>query len=267
LNDLLKITLENCKNEFGNKIYENIRKKSYEEIKKNLDDDHALINQTILKEITNSFIDKYKKVLKDDELLNYTYEILKNIFNAYLKANKESEVVNFDKNILMKIVDIETFIKNFIGHYKISTKETIEDFLEKYSIQFLDMQLSFEKKYKICINKKNKMDKNGFKKMIETFLNDNFYYISQKYIIYRMLYYYENISMKIMDSSNNLVKQLLEQKGPEDLLRQVKNRKFKDLENRIDKFKKEDNKIYEEKKYVNNSGNNPYEAAPVPNLK
>ena len=267
LNDLLKITLENCKNEFGNKIYENIRKKSYEEIKKNLDDDHALINQTILKEITNSFIDKYKKVLKDDELLNYTYEILKNIFNAYLKANKESEVVNFDKNILMKIVDIETFIKNFIGHYKISTKETIEDFLEKYSIQFLDMQLSFEKKYKICINKKNKMDKNGFKKMIETFLNDNFYYISQKYIIYRMLYYYENISIKIMDSSNNLVKQLLEQKGPEDLLRQVKNRKFKDLENRIDKFKKEDNKIYEEKKYVNNSGNNPYEAAPVPNLK
>ena len=138
---------------------------------------------------------------------------------------------------------------------------------EKYSIQFLDMQLSFEKKYKICINKKNKMDKNGFKKMIETFLNDIFYYISQKYIIYRMLYYYENISMKIMDSSNNLVKQLLEQKGPEDLLRQVKNRKFKDLENRIDKFKKEDNKIYEEKKYVNNSGNNPYEAAPVPNLK
>ena len=199
--------------------------------------------------------------------MNYTYEKLNNIFNAYLKVNNKSEEINFDKNILMKIVDIETFIKNFIEHYKISTNETIEPFLRQFAIQFLDMQLSFEKKYNICINKKNKMDKNGFIKMIETFLNDNFYYISQKYIIYRMLYYYENISLKIMDSCNNLVKQLLERREPEDLLRKVHNRKFKDLENRIDKFKKEDNKIYEEKKYVDNSRINAYEAAPVPNLK
>ena len=267
LNRLLEITLENCKNEFGNRIYKDIRKKSYSEIEKNLADDHKLINQEILNEVTKSFIDNYKKVLNDDELLKYTYDLLKNILGAYMKVNNKEVKVNFEKNTLRKIVDIETFIKNFIGHYTITTNETIKPFLEKYAIQFLDMQLSFEKKYNRCINHKIKKNKNGFKEMIETFLNDNFYYISQKYIIYRILYYYEKISLKIKESANNLVQKLLDQKEPEDLLKKVHKHKFKDLVNRIDKLKKEDNKIYEEKIFVDNSRSNAYGAAPAPKSK
>ena len=125
------------------------------------------------------------------------------------------------------------------------------------------MQLSFEKKHKQYINKKNKMNKDKFLKTIKSFLNDNFYYISQKYIIYRMLYYYENISLKIKESTDALVKKLLDQRKPEDLLEKVHKQKFIDLENRIEKIKR-DNRLYEEKKYVKNLNRNVYDAAPAP---
>ena len=65
----------------------------------------------------------------------------------------------------------------------------------------------------------------------------------------------------------NLVIKLLEQREPEDLLKKIYQQKFKDLENEIAKRKIEDNKIYEEKKYIENIKSNVYEAAPIPDIR
>ena len=82
-------------------------------------------------------------------------------------------------------------------------------------------------------------------KIIQTFLNNNFYYISQKYIIYRILNICEKISCELNKSLNQLVKNLLDRREPEDLLKIIFGQKFKDLEFRIDECKKGRNSIYE----------------------
>ena len=43
------------------------------------------------------------------------------------------------------------------------------------------MQAKHEKKYSTSIKKENKNDKVKFKEIIKNFLENNFYYISQKY--------------------------------------------------------------------------------------
>ena len=67
-------------------------------------------------------------------------------------------------------------------------------------------------------------------------MNDNFYYISQKYIIYRVLTdviepFTESVELKV----NSIVKELLNQKSPKDLLEIIYYKKFNDLEERIKK--------------------------------
>ena len=267
LNYLLELTLQKCKNEFNGKIYKAIRQKSYEEIKNTLFENHELINKNIINEITNSFVDDFKRVLINEELLNYVYEMFEKIFNSYIKISNDLLINNFDKNLLQQVADIKTYINNFILHYTVKTKETVEPILEILSIKFLDLQLALEKKYKKSLNIKNKKNKEGFKEIIQTFLNDNFYYISQKYIIYRLLHICEKVSLQVKNSVNNLVIKLLEQREPEDLLKKIYQQKFKDLENEIAKRKIEDNKIYEEKKYIENIKSNVYEAAPIPDIR
>ena len=267
LNELLIKTLNVCKKEFNGKIYQYIRQKSYEEIENKLIINHELINNTIINEITNSFIKNYSKVLTKDDLLNYVYDLFEKIFIAYLKVDDNSAKNNkLDKNLLKQIADVDTFINNFVTHYTLKTKETVEPILEDISIKFLDLQLSFEKKDKKSLNIKNKNNKESYKKIIQTFLDDNFYYISQKFIIYKLLSICEIISSEVKKSVNQLVKNLLDQREPEDLLKRILEQKFKDLDNRIDKFKNEQNIIYEETKHFENSKLNVYEPAPIPNI-
>ena len=266
LNELLLKTLIACKKEYNGKIYQFIRQKSYEEIEKKLIANHDLINNTVINEITNSFIKNYTRVLNDNDLLNYIYDLFEKIFIAYMKVDDNLMNNKLDKNLLKQIADVETFINNFIAHYSLKTKEIVEPILENMSIKFLDLQLFFEKKDTKSLNIKNKNNKESFKKIIQTFLDDNFYYISQKYIIYKLLSICEIISSEVKESVNQLVKKLLDQREPEDLLKIILEQKFKDLENRIDKFKNEQNTIYEELKYFESIKMNVYDPAPIPNI-
>ena len=157
---------------------------------------------------------------------------------------------------MKQIADVDTFINNFITHYTSKTEETVKPILEDMAIKFLDLQVSFEKKYKLSLDPKNKNNKEKFMKIIQTFLNNNFYYISQKYIIYRLLNICEKISCELNKSLNQLVKNLLDRREPEDLLKIIFGQKFKDLEFRIDECKKGRNSIYEEV----------LDPAPIPNI-
>ena len=259
LNELLMKTLSICKKEYNGRIYKAIRKKCDERIEKNLFDSHELINRDIINNLATSFIKNYSKVLSKEDLLNYIYDLFFKIFKAYLEVEGENFnlILNqFDKNLLKQIADVDTFINNFITHYTSKTEETVKPILEDMAIKFLDLQVSFEKKYKLSLDPKNKNNKEKFMKIIQTFLNNNFYYISQKYIIYRILNICEKISCELNKSLNQLVKNLLDRREPEDLLKIIFGQKFKDLEFRIDECKKGRNSIYEEV----------LDPAPIPNI-
>ena len=102
-----------------------------------------------------------------------------------------------------------------------------------------------KKDFKKNINNKNKSDKKDFINIIEIFLSNNFYYLSQKYIIYRVIVdVFEKISERVESLINDLIRSLLDEKNPYDLLKEIYFKKSENLKERIDNFLK-NNKIYE----------------------
>ena len=126
----------------------------------------------------DKFIKEYKLVKKDDELLNYLINILGR--NLGLFYNKS--IYNASLNILIesKIFEI---INIFISYYKMKTIEEIKSIIEEKSKIFIDYQATEEKNKHNSIQIENKRDIIGFKKTTKIFLEQNYYFISQKFLI------------------------------------------------------------------------------------
>ena len=91
--------------------------------------------------------------------------------------------VNELKEMEIIFSDIKTVLHNSI----IYTKENIDSILEMKSMIYLDGQAIIEKVKQKSISNQLKKDKEEFKNIINNFLTDNFYYISQKFIIYYLI--------------------------------------------------------------------------------
>ena len=238
LKDLLNETLSVCKNNIKGNHFKKIREICFSKIIDIFKKRNESIKVNINNEIINKFI-KFNKVLNDEDLLLYIIDLLENIFIAYLKENQKLNLEN--KNLLSKITNIkDNFLSYFIQHYKNSSSIIISQIENQKAIEFLDEQVRKEKKeFKINIINRNKSDKNDFIKIIKTFLNNNFYYLSQKYIIYRVIVdVFEQISEKVESSINDLINNLIGKKKPYDLLEIIYFKKCEDLKGRIDNFLK-----------------------------
>jgi len=238
LKDLLNETLSVCKNNIKGNHFKKIREICFSKIIDIFKKRNESIKVNINNEIINKFI-KFNKVLNDEDLLLYIIDLLENIFIAYLKENQKLNLEN--KNLLSKITNIkDNFLSYFIQHYKNSSSIIISQIENQKAIEFLDEQVRKEKKeFKINIINRNKSDKNDFINIIKTFLNNNFYYLSQKYIIYRVIVdVFEQISEKVESSINDLINNLIGKKKPYDLLEIIYFKKCEDLKGRIDNFLK-----------------------------
>ena len=244
LNDLLNETLNECKNSIKGNLYKNIRKICLSRIIDISKKRNESIKININNEIINKFI-KFNKVLDNKNLFIYIFNLIENIFIAYLKGNQKLDQEN--KDLLYKITNIKNnFLPNFIQLYTNISCVIVNQIKNKKAIEFLDEQVRKEKKeFKRNINYKNKNDKSGFINIIEIFLNNNFYYLSQKYIIYRVIVdAFEQISEKVETLINCLISNLIDEKNPNDLLIGIYFKKCEDLKGRIDNFLKR-NQIYE----------------------
>ena len=253
LKDLLNETLCICKDNIKGILYKKIREISYSKIIGIFKERNKSIKININNEIIYKF-NKFHKVLKDEDLLIYIFDLLENIFIAYLKKDQKFKQEN--KDLLLKITNIKEYIlSNFIPHYENTSFAIIRQIENKKAIEFLDEQVRREKKeFKRNINNKNKSDKNDFINIIRTFLSNNFYYLSQKYVIYRVIVdVFEQISEKVESLINNLIENLIDEKNPNDLLKEIYFKKFEDLKGRIDNFLNMNN-IYETDETTNIRG-------------
>ena len=129
----------------------------------------------------------------------------------------------------------------------------------------------------------NKNDKNSFINIIESFLNNNFYFISQKYIIYHFITdVRESLSEAVETAFNNIVKDYLTTNDANELAKDLYYRKMDLLIEDINKFLKkggykEDNNNYEDdtpqkttELNINDNNNNndiaDYPPGPYPNF-
>jgi len=242
LNNLLNETLNICKNNLKGNLYKKIRKICFSKIIDIFNKRNEPIKINTNNEIINEFI-KYNKVLNDGDLLTYILDLLENLFISYLKEDQKLNQEN--KNLLLKITNIKEYLSSIIQYYKNTSSIIVNQIKNKKAIEFLDEQVRKEKKkFKRNINNKNKNNKNDFINIIETFLNNNFFYLSQKYVIYRVIVdAFQQISENVEALINNLIKNLLDEKNSYDLLKEIYFKKCEDLKRRIDNFLKS-NKIY-----------------------
>ena len=245
LDSLLNETIKICKRSVEGDTAKKITDNSFKTLEKSFKDKNKLIKVDINNKLVKKFINEYNKVLNDFELNNYILKLFEFIFIEYLNSNEINELDQQNKENLLKITNIVDFIKLYNQHYKKNADQIIEKILDKEAIKFLDEQVKKEKQeFKQYINKDNKCNKEDFKEIIKTFLKANFSYISQKYIIYRVI---KDVSETILEytetSINKLVKELLNEFS-KDLLKNIYKKKFEDLEGIINGHRR-NNKIYE----------------------
>lgn len=197
--------------------------------------------------IVYKFMNEFTKVLKDKELVDYIFTLLENFLSEYMKfdKNENKQLSQKGKDNLKKSISITSFIEEFIKVYQESTKNIVDPILEAKAIKYLDIQVRKEKEeFRRSLNIENKSDKKDFIQVIESFLNDNFYYISQKYIIYHLIVdIFESFSEEVENQMNRIVKDILVTNDAKEWFKDIYYKKFQGFKANINKFRR-NGKIY-----------------------
>jgi len=244
LDELLNETLKVCKKSTKGKIFGSIKKISSKKIEKKFKDKNLKIKKEITKNIVSKFINKYKNVLNDEALNRYVFNLFENIFVEYMKSDQNQiiELEPQNKDLLKDTTTFSKIIHKYIQDYRKNANIIIEPILNSKAIEYLDMQAKKEKfQFKKSLEHKHISNKEDFIDIINRFLNDNFYYISQKYIIYRVI---TDVIEKIEEYTENKIDEII--KGcliDENFFKEIFLKKYDDLEKKINTFKK-NGKIY-----------------------
>ena len=246
LNELVEKSIEACKNvTINGKIFDSMKERITNYILDYFKKDHEILKEKANCLIANYFVNNFKEVLNDEQLFDYIYKRIEELFIEYLKINDlyGKEGLNIINDSLKKVINLEDFLGKFIIQYKKETKKIIDSITDKMSIDFINRQVYIEKMKKQIINKINKFYINYFIGIINTYLKDNFYYVSQKYIINRFITEgCEEISENIETYLNRSVKDLVN-KNSLEIFKAIFNKKFQDYENEVNSYKI-NNKIY-----------------------
>ena len=205
------------------------------------------IKFNIINNMLEKFMD-YKKVIKENELHQLIYKYIELGFIEYIKLikNDNIELKEESKNEFNKLNSLNEFIKDYIEFYKNHTKIFIESILDDASSEFLDMQAKNDEKFSHSMQKENKNDILTIKKITRNFLEQNFDYISQKYLIYKLIYEYCEYFMEILKKAvNEIIIKNFGKKQTMDLIKKAYDIIYGEF--RLSVYKKFINgKIYEE---------------------
>ena len=288
MDDLIKKTTEVCKKAIKGDVFNSIKNKTAQKITQKFTERNKNIKVNVNRLIIENFINTFKKVILDkNQFMNYIADLMKIIFVGYLK-NTDNELRELKRGSIddfKKADSISKPIENYIKYYHHNSDEFVKPILSEKAIHYLDEQAKKEKyDFKKNMDIENKNNKSNFISIIGTFLNNNFYFISQKYIIYRFITdVRESLSEKVESEFNKIVKDYLSTNDFNELSKELYNRKMelliKDINNYL-KYEgyKEENNNYEDNttqrplvfnKNINNNNLNDvadYPPGPYPHL-
>ncbi len=188
--DLLKLTITQCKNSLKTDVFKEIKKKTTDAITENFEDINNKIKYIGNKNMAEQFIKTFNDKLNDKDFLQYIFSLLENIIVEYLRTdnNEKRKLSPISLEELYKSSSFTSFIDNYNKFYREKTKKIVDNIKNKKSLKYLDMQANKEiKEFKKNINNENKCDKQNFIQNIQIYLNGKFYYLSQKYLLYRLI--------------------------------------------------------------------------------
>ena len=184
-NELLNLTLDKCRVALQNDMPKIMMKNISNEIlykMKNLVETNKNKIKDLIKE---KFIKEFTIILNDQEFNNYIITLL----GRNLSIFYEQSISNKSLNLIINSEIIST-VKAFMKQCKSFTRNLIASDIISKAKDFIDKQACLEKINQENINIENKRTLKGFIKSNEIFLKKNYYYISQKYIIYNFIVYY-----------------------------------------------------------------------------
>lgn len=247
LDNLLNKTLEVCQSADKGDVLNKMKTIVVENITNVFNKINSDIKVYNVNNIVYKFMNEFTKVLKDKELVDYIFTLLEHFLSEYMKfdKNENKQLSQKGKENLKKSTSITNFIEEFIKVYQESTKSIVDPVLETKAIKYLDIQVRKEKEeFKRSLNIENKCDKQDFMQVIESFLNDNFYYISQKYIIYHLIVdIFESFSEEVENQMNRIVKDILMTNDAKEWFKDIYYKKFQGFKANINKFRR-NGKIY-----------------------
>ena len=187
--ELLSLTINKCKESLKTDVFEEIKKKATDTITETFEAINKRIkyngNNNMVLQLINTFDIK----LSDKIFLNYIFNLLENIIMEYSKSdNNENKLKQESIEELYNSSSFTSFISNYNKFYQEKTKNIINNIKNKNSLKYLDIQANKEiKEFKKNIYNENKCDKNNFIQDIQIYLSNKFYYLSQKYLLYRLI--------------------------------------------------------------------------------
>ena len=217
---LLELTLDICQQAKKGNVYKAIKELISQKVKSNLIKENKSIKDIISVNILKRFTD-FKNVVQDYELFKVIYDLMEIAFIEYMNIEKNDnmQLNEQSREKIRNLKELKTYIKDFIEFYNKKSMELIEKVLEKFSLDFLDMQVKKEKRNSKSIEIENKNNRDNLKKIIKNFLNDNFFYISQKYLIYRFFYdFSEPFCEGLEQAINAIIEKNLEKSKIENLI-------------------------------------------------
>ena len=241
LDDLLNLTLEQIKSKKDSNLYD-IIKKEYEKILKNdLNQKISNIKNNIFDKLVEEFCANYTIILKEKDFEEYVFNITENIIKKYLFKNE----INFNTKKLIRNINVKNFIQSYIKFYSDKTKDYINNIIDTVSLKFLDMQVKFEKMKGISIQIRNKRNREDFKELINSFLMSNFYYVAQRYLIYRFMKdIFEDLSQKLVSNILEKITNILLNNDININYRNIYLKTLDDFSKIMDGYRNKDNKIY-----------------------
>jgi len=253
LDDLLNETLIKCKKAIQGDMRTVMSNKISEHIKNVLIQENAYIKRFINEATILNLINEKYIVKTHEDFESFIINIYGNNIKYFFE--KEKDIINERNFPIFK--NSQIFINNY-DIYKSYFIERTENYItgvnEYLSIQLLDLQAKTEKNHNNNLFVVNIRDLNDFRKTTSNFLQDNFYFIAQKYYLgYMVKNITNNLSTSFENSLNDLIINVIQQKDIVDQINKCFINKFADFEARINAPNPDSKNYY---KPFPNGGNN-----------
>ena len=185
--ELMNLTLDKCRAALKGDMPKIMMKNISNDILCKMKNQVGNNKSKVMDIIKKKFINEFTKALNDREFIEYII----NLLGRNLSIFYDKQISNNSLNLIINSENIEK-AKTFMDKCKAFTKNLISLDTISNAKEFIDKQAILEKKNKENINIEDKRSIKGFIKTNEIFLKKNFYYISQKFIIYNFILYYCN---------------------------------------------------------------------------
>ena len=245
LDELLDLTFNAIKSNQQNDLFIEVKNKYKIIEENNIKNEIEKIEADIISKLVKEFINQYNSMLNERKFGDYICSAIEKIIKAFSLENELT--MNTKSLIKNKVYNVKNILRSFISFYSETVDNYIKEILDIKSLEYLDIQVKVEELTKESILPKYKKNREEFKKMISEFCKNNFYYVAEKFLIYRLFKdLFEILIIKLGQNIFSNIKNYLSSDEIKKYYWNIYLKIFSDYEKVVNEYKKNNNgKLYD----------------------